>query len=155
LRARARRSASRASGGAGSGSSSPTASSASARTQPPGADFTTADAVTLPRHLRIGEPHEGLTTAPLADLARPAGPAAVDADGRPAQTFLVEAVVRAGERERRGWVAGRDIYAVTAPLVVEATRRILGGLAPRAGVVSAGELGDARGFLEALAPHGV
>src|SRR5262249_39032975 len=31
------------------------------------ADFTTADAVTLPRHLRIGELHELMTTAPLAD----------------------------------------------------------------------------------------
>jgi hypothetical protein len=50
-------------------------------------------------------------------------------------------------------VLGQDIYAVTAPLVVEALRRLL--VQPKAwrAVVTAGEIGDARSFLEALVPQ--
>ena len=47
---------------------------------------------------------------------------------------------------------GRDIYAFTAPLVVEATQRILDGAAEGAGVLAPGEMFDAPGFLRALAP---
>ena len=60
----------------------------------------------------------------------PVGPGRVGADrGRRArevaQTFLVDVVVRFGGMERRAAAAGQDIYAVTAPLAVEAVRRIL------------------------------
>jgi hypothetical protein len=52
---------------------------------------------------------------------------------------------------RRVTATGRDIYAVSAPIVVEATERLLGGkVAPGGGVVSLGEIFDARGFLAAL-----
>ena len=54
-------------------------------------------------------------------------PVAVDERGRSAQTFLVDVVVRSGDRERRAVASGQDIYAVTAPLVVEAVHRILTG----------------------------
>jgi hypothetical protein len=96
-----------------------------------------------------------MTLAPLRDLAAPdlSPPQAVDARGRSAQTFLIEAVVRRGNLQRRAVVRGQDIYAVTAPLVVEATRRLLAQPKQWHGVVSAGELGDARGFLKALAPE--
>ena len=77
---------------------------------------------------------------------------ALAARGRSAQTFLIEAVVRRGSEERRAVVRGQDIYAVTAPLVVEALRRLLAQSPMRRGVVTAGELG-ARGYLEALDPR--
>lgn len=48
---------------------------------------------------------------------------------------------------------GQDIYAVTAPLVVEAVHRILGGQTRTIGVASAGEIFDAAGFLGALSSH--
>jgi hypothetical protein len=48
-------------------------------------------------------------------------------------------------------VRGQDIYAATAPLVVEALRRVLVQPKKRLGVVTAGELGDARGVLDVLA----
>ena len=41
-----------------------------------------------------------------------------------------------------GWRRGRDIYAITAPIVVGAAERML----PAAGVVTAGEIFDAEGF---------
>jgi hypothetical protein len=49
--------------------------------------------------------------------------------------------------------SGRDIYAFTAPLVVEATQRILNGAAHGIGVLAPGELFDAASFLRALAPE--
>jgi NAD(P)H-binding len=119
------------------------------------AEFTTADAVTMSRHLKTRRVHGYMTVAPLRDLADPdlSPPQAVDVRGRSAQTFLVEAVVCRGTVQRRAIVRGQDIYAVTAPLVVEATRRLLAQPEQWHGVVSAGELGDARGFLQALAPE--
>jgi hypothetical protein len=47
---------------------------------------------------------------------------------------------------------GRDIYAVTAPIVVEAAVRILEGRVKATGAPAAGELFDARDFLDALSP---
>ena len=119
------------------------------------AEFTTADSVTMSRHLRTRLISEYMTLAPLKDLSEPdvSTPQAVDGRGRSAQTFLVEAVVRFGGRHRTAVARGKDIYAVTAPLVVEAVRRIL--LSPHQwrGVVTAAELGDARSYLEALTPR--
>ena len=74
---------------------------------------------------------------------------AVDGSGRSAQTFLVEVVARRGDEERRIAVRGQDIYAVTAPLVVEAALRVRAAPAP--GVHTAGALFDPDDFLAALA----
>jgi hypothetical protein len=70
-----------------------------------------------------------------------------------AETFVVDVVVRAGEEERRIVARGEDIYAVSAPLAVEAVDRILTGRVKVKGVAPAGEMFDAAGFLRALAPH--
>jgi short subunit dehydrogenase-like uncharacterized protein len=116
-------------------------------------EFTTADSVTMSRHLRTRRFSGYMTLASLRDLADPdlSPPKAVDARGRSAQTFLVEAVARRGALRRRAIARGQDIYAVTAPLVVEAMRRVLAHPEQWHGVVTSGELGDARGFLKALA----
>jgi hypothetical protein len=114
-----------------------------------------ADVVTVPSHLAVPEVRTYMTTEAAGDLAAPDTPAptAVDERGRSAQTFLVDVVVRCGGAERRAVARGRDIYAVTAPLVVEAVDRILTGRTRTAGVASAGEIFDAAGFLRALSPH--
>jgi hypothetical protein len=64
----------------------------------------------------------------------------------------MEAVARRGSAERRAVVRGRDIYAITAPIVVEATHRVVNGLAKRTGVVAAGEAFAAQAFLMSLSP---
>ncbi|MFB6812220.1 saccharopine dehydrogenase family protein [Streptomyces sp. NPDC056387] len=118
--------------------------------------FTMADVVTVPSHLSIPEVRTYMTAEAAAGVVAADSPAptAVDEHGRSAQTFLVDVVVRSGDTERRAVASGRDIYAVTAPLAVEAVDRILTGRTLRAaGVVSAGELFEAPGFLRALAPH--
>lgn len=118
-------------------------------------EFTTADSVTMSRHLKVGVIHELMTLAPLNDLSEPdeSPPAAVDARGRSAQTFLIEAVVQAGAEQRRGMVRGQDIYAVTAPLVVRALVGVLSRLRSEPGVVTLGQIGDARAFLQSLEPE--
>ncbi|MFI9840966.1 saccharopine dehydrogenase family protein [Nonomuraea sp. NPDC051941] len=114
--------------------------------------FSNADVITVSRHLDIPRIDAFLNVAPLKDLGDPEtrGPQAADADGRSAQVFLVEVVVRRGDERRRVAARGRDIYAITAPIVVEAAERILTGRGRATGVVTAGELFDAEDFLRSL-----
>jgi len=118
-------------------------------------EFTMADVVTIPSHLAIPEVRTYMTVSAATDLAAPGtpAPAAADERGRSAQTFTVDVIVRSGGRERRVSAAGRDIYAVSAPLAVEAVRRILAGQTRTGGVASAGAIFDAPGFLRALSAH--
>jgi hypothetical protein len=118
-------------------------------------EFTMADVVTIPSHLSIPEVRTYMTVEAARDLSAPDTPAptAVDEHGRSAQTFLVDVVVRSGGVERRAVARGQDIYAVTAPLVVEAVDRILTGRTGMVGVASAGEIFDAPDFLRALSAH--
>ncbi|KQX57414.1 MULTISPECIES: saccharopine dehydrogenase NADP-binding domain-containing protein [unclassified Streptomyces] len=118
-------------------------------------EFTMADVVTIPSHLAVPEVRTYMAVDAAQDLSAPdaSAPAAVDGRGRSAQTFLVDVVVRSGDTERRAVATGQDIYAVTAPLAVEAVDRILTGRTRTTGVASAGEIFDARDFLGALSAH--
>ncbi|GGR99703.1 saccharopine dehydrogenase [Micromonospora fulviviridis] len=117
--------------------------------------FTMADVVTVPSHLSIPEVTTYMTTGAAQDLAGPDTPAptAVDEHGRSAQTFTVDVVVRSGDTGRRVVAHGRDIYAISAPLAVEAVQRILDGRTRTSGVASAGRIFDAPDFLRALSAH--
>ncbi|MFC7920879.1 saccharopine dehydrogenase family protein [Streptomyces cinereoruber] len=118
-------------------------------------EFTMADVVTVPQHLSIPDVTTYMTAEAVRDVAAPHTPVptATDPNGRSDQTFLVDAVVRSGKAERRATASGQDIYAVTAPLAVEALERVLTGCTKTVGVASAGEIFDAPDFLHALAPH--
>lgn len=115
-----------------------------------------AETITISRHLRAPEIRAYLNLAPLSDLRDPDTPAPVPADesGRSSQTFLVDVIVRRGKEEQRAIAQGRDIYAVTAPIVVEAVERILDHRLNNrdAGVAAAGEIFDALDFLNSLCP---
>ncbi|MFC5186400.1 NAD(P)H-binding protein [Actinomadura harenae] len=113
-----------------------------------------ADIVTVPSHLAVPEVRTYMSVKAAADVASPDTPAPVPAseDGRSAQRYVVDVVVVSGSEERRATVSGRDIYAVSAPLAVEAVDRILTGRTRATGVASAGALFDARDFLAALSP---
>ena len=113
-----------------------------------------AETITIPRHLQTPEVRVYINLAPIRDIRDPHTPAptAADESGRSSQIFVMEATARGGETERRAIVRGRDIYAITAPLVVEATHRVVNGLAKRTGVVAAGEAFAAQGFLMSLSP---
>jgi len=117
-------------------------------------EVTMADSATIPTHLDIPEISTYMSSNALDDLAAadPSGPVAVDERGRSAQTFLVEVVARSGGAERRATAVGKDIYAVTAPLVVEAAVRVLAGAGDYTGVASVGGRFNAEDFLSSLSP---
>ncbi|GGO72112.1 saccharopine dehydrogenase NADP-binding domain-containing protein [Nonomuraea cavernae] len=119
------------------------------------AEFTMADVVTVPSHLDVPDVRTYMTVTAASDLAREdtPEPTAVDALGRSGQVFVVDVVVSADGVERRATARGRDIYAVTAPLAVEAVQRVLTGRTRAVGVASAGAMFDAADFLRALTPH--
>lgn len=112
------------------------------------------ETILMSRHIKAREINAYLNLAPLADVRNPdtPPPSPAEESGASAQTFIVEAVVRKDGEIRRRSVRGRDIYAITAPLVVEATERVLDGRVARLGVAAAGEIFDARDFLSALSP---
>ena len=109
----------------------------------------------IARHLRVTELRTYLNHAPLRDLrdATTPPPTAVDDSGRSAQTFLVDVIARLGNQTRHASARGQDIYAVTAPLIVEAVRRILDGEARGAGALAPGAAFDAKNYLRAVAPE--
>ncbi len=116
--------------------------------------FSSADAVTIAHHIRVPDVPAWMNETPLTELraADTPAPVAVDDSGRSAQRFLVEVVVRRGGQERRASASGQDIYAITGPLAAQAVGRILAAGGGLTGALSAGQLGDARSFLQALAP---
>ncbi|WP_328473079.1 saccharopine dehydrogenase NADP-binding domain-containing protein [Actinoplanes sp. NBC_00393] len=115
------------------------------------AEFTMADVVTVPSHLHVPEVRTYMTAKAAADLyANAAAPTAVDSLGRSDQTFVIDVLIRRGDEERRVIAEGQDIYAITAPLAVEAVDRILTDRTKATGVLSAGAIFDAPDFLRAL-----
>jgi hypothetical protein len=113
-----------------------------------------SEAILISRHVRVSSLHTYLNLAPLLDLRDSSTPPPIPADdtGRSAQTFLVDVIARNGTDIRRASARGRDIYAVTAPLVVEAVQRILEDETEKHGVLAPGEIFDAPNFLHALTP---
>ena len=112
-----------------------------------------SETVVLSHHVACRNLHSWMNLAPLHDLRDPATPTptAADDSGRSAQRFVVDVRVRRGDRVDRAVASGRDIYAVTAPLLVEALQRILDGRVHGNGSLTAGQAFDARDFLDALA----
>ena len=115
--------------------------------------FPLTETIVISRHLRSPEVHAFLNRTALDDIHNPNTPAptCVDESGSSDQRFLMEAVVRKGNKERRTSVAGQDIYAITAPLVVKAAQQILNADVRTTGVRAAGEIFNAEQFLRALA----
>ncbi len=110
-----------------------------------------SETITIHRHLAVGTLRSYLNTAPLADLRDPATPppAAVDRRGRSAQRFVVEVVVRRHSDVRRITAVGRDIYATTAPIVVEGAVRLIEGRCRGPGAMAPAEAFDATAVLSA------
>jgi hypothetical protein len=111
-----------------------------------------SEVITIDRHLDVGELRSYLNAAPLDDLRDPATPppSAADQHRRSAQQFVVDVVVRRGPDTRRISAAGRDIYAVSAPIVVEGAVRLLEGRHRGPGAAAPGEAFDAGAVLAAL-----
>lgn len=111
-------------------------------------EFTMADAVTISRHHKVREIRSFMTADAVAELVGSSGPA--DRNAERAESFVHEVVARHDGTESRASARGRDIYASTAPLVVEAADRLLKSPSPMGGVFTAGQLFDACDFLQSL-----
>ncbi|WP_394613614.1 saccharopine dehydrogenase NADP-binding domain-containing protein [Lentzea sp. JNUCC 0626] len=106
-------------------------------------EFSMADVVTIPSHLAI----PSVTDYMSVDAAEGLHSASERTEP---ETFVVDVRVRSGSEERRLTASGRDIYAVSAPLAVEAVERLLSGRFNATGVASAGAMFDAPDFLASL-----
>lgn len=111
-----------------------------------------SEVITINRHLEVGELRSYLNTASLEDLRDTATPppSAADEHGRSAQRFVVDVRVRRDTDTRRITATGQDIYAVTAPIIVEGAIRLLDGRHRGPGAVAAGEAFDAEDVLATL-----
>jgi Saccharopine dehydrogenase NADP binding domain len=117
---------------------------------------TLSEIVTISRHINARSMTSYMNIKPLQDLrnAQTPPPQSVDALGRSAQRFAMEAVVTKDARIRRATAVGQDIYAVTAPLVVEACMRLIATASnTHAGARSLGEMFNASEFLSSLRSH--
>ena len=115
-----------------------------------------SETITLSRHLKAASIESWMNLTALRDVRDSSTPAPtpIDEKRRSSQMFIMDVLVRAGEQRTRATALGHDIYAVSAPIIVEALQRVLAGeAAAMAGVRSLGEIFDARAFLETLA-HG-
>jgi short subunit dehydrogenase-like uncharacterized protein len=114
-----------------------------------------SEAILIAHHVHVAELHTYLGRRSLQDLRDPTTPPPkpADASGRSAQIFMTDVVATKDGGTRRAIAQGRDIYAFSAPLVVEAVRRILEGEVRASGAHAPGAIFDARAFLHALAPE--
>lgn len=114
-----------------------------------------SEIITISRHLRVRNLHVYLNAASLDEIrdAATSVPVAIDAHGRSAQKFAMEVVARDSAGTRRALARGQDIYAVTAPLVVEAAARMLQPSFDRSGALTLGEAFDAEDFLRSFKPE--
>lgn len=115
-----------------------------------------SEVITVDRHLEVKELRSHLNTGSLDELrdADTPAPEAVDPQGRSSQRFLVDVVARCGDDVRGASVSGRDIYAVSAPIVVEGVARLLGDRHHGAGACAPGQAFDAADVLAALQRDG-
>jgi hypothetical protein len=113
-----------------------------------------SEIITISRHIAASRIESFMSEAPLEDLRRADTPAptSVDASGRSTQTFVMDVFTSGDGLSRRIAAFGRDIYAVSAPLVVEACMRVLSQSPRNAGTFAPAELFDPPDFLAALSP---
>ena len=114
-----------------------------------------SEVITISRHLQVRRLQAVLTRSSLDEIrdASTPPPTATDALGRSAQRFEMVVEARRGESVRTAVARGQDIYAVSAPLVVEAAVRLMRREVARSGALALGQAFDARDFLRALAPE--
>jgi short subunit dehydrogenase-like uncharacterized protein len=118
-------------------------------------EYPSPETVLIPRHIATPDVDVFMAVDAIRDLRDPdvGRPIAVDDDGRSAQRFMVVADVVHDGAARRVVAEGRDIYATTAPILVECMERILDSDDQPGGVVTPGDRFPAHEVLAQLARH--
>jgi len=111
-----------------------------------------SEIILISKHIAAARIRSFMNDAPLGDLgnSQTPPPTAQDASGRSSQRFFVDVVARGDRGAVRIAASGRDIYAVSAPLVVEACLQILQHPPRQGGTYAPGEIFDPKSFLGAL-----
>jgi len=118
-------------------------------TQPAMSEYPSPDAVMIPRGLATPQVDVVMALGGLAALRDPAACSPQPTPGRRSdQRFVVQANVHCHGEARTASAHGRDIYAITAPIVVEALSHALSG--QRSGALSLSQLMDGRSTLSAI-----
>lgn len=118
----------------------------------PVASVPLSEIITISRHIAASRIESFMNEAPLQDLRRAdtPPPTSVEASGRSNQTFVMDVFASGDGVFKRIAAFGRDIYAVSAPLVVEACMRVLSQSPCNGGTFAPAELFDPRDFLAAV-----
>jgi short subunit dehydrogenase-like uncharacterized protein len=113
-----------------------------------------SEIITISRHIAARGVASFMNVAPLKDLGDAATPPpkAIDSSGRSSQRFVMETVATCDGERRSIAASGQDIYAVSAPLAVEACIRIVSSPPKAGGTFAPGEIFDPAAFLESLRP---
>jgi short subunit dehydrogenase-like uncharacterized protein len=112
-----------------------------------------SEIVLMSQHIKADMITTWMTMKPLSDLGDKTTPPPTpqDAHGRSGQMFAMSARAQRSGIVRNATVTGRDIYAATAPLVVEACARLLcSATSDWAGVKAPAEVFDANEFMAAI-----
>jgi len=118
-------------------------------------ELSLSEVITISRHLRPRSLRSHLTQSSLDEIRNTTTPPPRPHDdrGRSAQLFEMVVEARDGGTVRTATASGRDIYAVSAPLVVEAATRIMQPGYDRFGACALAQAFDAREFLAAISPE--
>lgn len=113
------------------------------------------ETILIPRHVQVQELHNYVSEIAVRDVLDPttAPPTPDSASGPSVQHFTIEVIVRGDHIQRRATMRGRDIYAVSAPLLGEAAQRLLDGDYSDPGAHAPGEVFDATATLTGLTPN--
>lgn len=111
-----------------------------------------SEVIMLAHHLQVGEVRSLLNRSALQDIRDAATPAptATDALGRSAQQFELVVQVEQNGAVRTTGVRGQDIYAVTAPIVIEVALRLTDSAYRPSGALALAQAVDAVEVLQSL-----
>jgi hypothetical protein len=100
-----------------------------------------SEIITISRHLNVKNINTYISLNSIEDIrnTETPEPKPTDEKNRSSQQFCMEVVARNRNKKRTIVAQGRDIYAVTAALVVDAIKRILTGKTKKQGVTTMGE----------------
>ena len=111
-----------------------------------------SEVITLAHHLPVQSIRSLLNRSALQDIrdAATPPPTAADASGRSAQQFELVVQVEQSGTARTSGVRGQDIYAVTAPVVVEVALRLTDPAYRQSGALALAQAVDAVEVLQSL-----
>jgi Saccharopine dehydrogenase NADP binding domain len=116
-------------------------------------DYPLPEAITVPRHTPTDEVRLLMAAKTIQEVFSPsaADPNDVDDQARAGSRFLMVVEAEDGEDCRRTIASGRDIYGITAPIIVEGALRLIGGDVN--GALAPSEAFQATDFLSSLTPE--